>query len=52
MRYIRINRKSLEVDVVASKGDKAIYVPVRRERSGSAFIDLYITPFASTFSIP
>jgi hypothetical protein len=39
MRYIRINRKSLEVDVVASKGDNAIYVPVRRDRSGSAFTD-------------
>src|SRR5947209_15061319 len=40
MRYIRINPKSLEADVVASKDDKAIYIPVRRERSGSAFTDL------------
>jgi hypothetical protein len=40
MRYIRINRKSLEADVVASKSAKAIYVPVRRERIGSAFTDL------------
>src|SRR3954468_17673234 len=40
MRYIRINPESLEADVVASKDDKAIYIPVRRERSGSAFTDL------------
>jgi hypothetical protein len=40
MRYIRVDQKSLEADIVASKDDKAIYVPVRRERSGSAFTDL------------
>jgi hypothetical protein len=40
MRYIRINPKSLEADIVASKDDKAIYVPIQRERSGSAFTDL------------
>jgi len=40
MRYIRINPKSLEADIVTSKHDRAIYVPVRRERSGSAFTNL------------
>lgn len=40
MRYIRIDPKSLEADVVASKDDKAICVPLRRERSGSPFTDL------------
>ena len=40
MRYIRIDPKSLEADVVASKDDKAICVPLRQERSGSAFSDL------------
>lgn len=39
-RYIRINPKSLEADVVASKDDKAIYVPVRSDQSRSAFTDL------------
>jgi hypothetical protein len=47
MRYIRIDPKSLEAEIVASKYDKAIYVPVRRERSGSAFTDMlhYIVRF-------
>lgn len=40
MRYIRINPNSLKADIVATKHDKAIYVPVRRERSHSAFTDL------------
>jgi hypothetical protein len=40
MRYIRINRKSLDANVVTSKDDKAIYIPVRKARRGSAFTDL------------
>jgi hypothetical protein len=40
MRYIRIHPKSLDADIVVSRDDKAIYIPVRRDRSGSAFTDL------------
>jgi hypothetical protein len=40
MRYIRIDPKSLKAEVVASKDGNAIFVPVRRTRSGSAFTDL------------
>jgi hypothetical protein len=40
MRYIRIDPESLEVEIVASKNDRSIHVPVRRERSGSAFTDM------------
>jgi len=40
MRYIRIDPKSLKAEIVASKDGNAIFVPVRRTRSGSAFTDL------------
>jgi hypothetical protein len=40
MRYIRINPKSLATEVVVSKDDDGIYVPVRRDRSGSALTDM------------
>src|SRR4051812_32699693 len=40
MRYIRIDRRSLEAEVVGAKGKGAIFVPIRKDRSGSAFRDM------------
>ncbi len=40
MRYIRIDPKSLATEVVASKGERAIHVPIRNQRRGSAFTDM------------
>ena len=40
MRYIRIDPKSLATEVVASKDERAINVPIRSQRHGSAFTDM------------
>src|SRR5438874_10895140 len=40
MRYIRIDPKSLATEVVASKDERAIHVPLRNQRRDSAFTDM------------
>ena len=43
MRYIRIDRPSLKVEVVGSKNakdKKSVFVPLKADSSGSAFIDV------------
>jgi hypothetical protein len=40
MRYIRIDPKSLKSEVVVSRDQRAIHVPIRSQRRGSAFTDM------------
>ena len=40
MRYIRIDPKSLEAEIVKEKGKRAVFVPLKRDRSGSALTDM------------
>jgi hypothetical protein len=39
MPYIRIRKTSLAVDVVTGRSTRGVFVPIKRDRSGSAFND-------------
>jgi hypothetical protein len=39
MSYIRIRKTSLAVDVVTGRSTRGVFVPIKRDRSGSAFND-------------